>query len=86
MVDIVLFSEAAEARAQALRKQSYLLNHLGGYAEADALRAKARDLECTASFARPQLVTLSRVCPVPSFPRLIPIKSQTSFAVPEGAA
>jgi hypothetical protein len=86
MVDIVLFSEAAEARAQALRKQSYLLNNLGGYAEADALRAKARDLECTASFARPQLVTLSRVCPVPSFPRLIPIKSQTSFAVPEGAA
>jgi hypothetical protein len=76
---IVLFSEAAEARAQALRKQSYLLNNLGGFAEADALRAKARDLENTASFARPQLVTLSRVCPVPAFPRLIPIKSQTSF-------
>ncbi len=79
MVDIVLFSEAAEARAQELRKQSYLLNDLGGYAQADALRAKARDLECTASFARPQLVTLERVCPVPAFPRLIPIKSQTSF-------
>lgn len=79
MASVALLSEAAEARARELRKQSYLLNTLGGFAEADALRAKARDLECTASFARPQRVTLSRVCPVPAFPRLIPIKSQSSF-------
>ncbi len=73
---IALLSEAAEARAQELRRQSYLLNDLGGYAEADALRSKARDLENTASFARPQLVT--RV--------VVPIKSCSSFAIDNGGA
>jgi len=73
---IALLSEAAESRAQELRKRSYILNQLGGFDEADALRAKARDLENTASFARPQLVT--RV--------VVPIKSCSSFAIDNGGA
>lgn len=70
---IVLFSEACEARARTLRKQSYRLNDMGGYAEADALRAKARDLENAAAYSRFALVRA--------------VRSQTSFAVdPMGAA
>jgi hypothetical protein len=74
---IVLLSEAAEARAHELRKRSYILNQLGGFDEADALRAKAAELERRAERARPQFV--SRV--------VVPIKSCSSFAIdPQGAA
>jgi len=70
---IVLFSELCEKRAHELRKRSYILNQLGGFDEADALRDKAREWENAASHSRFALVR--------------PVRSQTSFAIdPQGAA
>lgn len=65
---IVILSDHCERKARAIRVQSYATNLVGGFAEADRLRAEARKYEDLASRMRPALVT---VC--------IPIKSQTSF-------
>lgn len=81
---IALLSDYCERKATEYRIRSEVAlrgQNFGAHVE---WHDKAAELERRAERARPQMVTLARVCPVPAFPRLI--KSQTSFAVPEGVA